>query len=228
VPRPTRRSVLAELRSIADPTQLEGMARFGIRPARALGGITMPTLRAMAQRIGRDHELALELWCSGIHEARILAALVDDPAEVTDDQMERWVADLDSWDVCDQVCCHLFDRTTRADRKALEWSARPEEFVRRAGFALMACLAVHDKRASDEAFLAFLPAIEARSGDERNFVKKAVNWALRQIGKRNSALHAAALESAHRIRDSGTPSGRWIASAALRELTSDAVRSRLG
>jgi 3-methyladenine DNA glycosylase AlkD len=162
-----------------------------------------------------------------VHEARSLAALIDDPRQVTEEQMERWVADFDSWDVCDGCCGDLFDKTPFAHRKAVEWAGRDEEFVKRAGFALMAWLAVHDKKAPDEAFLAFLPVIARESGDGRNFVKKAVNWALRGIGKRNAALNAMAIQTAQEIQSMGSRPGRWIASDALRELTSDKVRERL-
>ncbi|MBI3945290.1 MAG: DNA alkylation repair protein [Armatimonadetes bacterium] len=208
---------LDRLRALANPANVAGMARFGINSHHTLG-IPIPALRKLAREAGRDHALADALWESGVHEARILAALVDDPALVTEEQMERWVAGFDSWDVCDQVCSNLLDRTPFAYRKAAEWSARPEEFVKRAGFALMAALAVHDKAAPDAAFLAFLPLIERETGDDRNFVKKAVNWALRQIGKRNGGLRGAAIETARRVRGQGSRSARWIASDALREL----------
>jgi 3-methyladenine DNA glycosylase AlkD len=181
----------------------------------------------MAKRIGRDHALARELWASGIHEARVLAGLVDDPAAVTAAQLERWAKDFDSWDVCDGVCSNLFDRTPYAWDKAVAWSARSREFVKRAGFVLMAALAVHDKTAPDERFKNFLPLIEREAVDERNFVKKAVNWALRQIGKRNRALNRDAIAAAKRIRKVDSRSARWIAADALRELESDAVRQRL-
>jgi len=218
--------VLKRLKSLANPENVAGMARFGINPENTLG-ISVPTLRKMAREIGKNHALAQELWASGVHEARSLAALIDDPRQVTEDQMERWVADFDSWDVCDQCCGNLFDKTRFAYRKAVEWAARDDEFVKRAGFALMAWLAVHDKRAPDEAFLQFLPMIKRESGDARNFVKKAVNWALRQIGKRNAALNAEAIRTAEEIQSMGSKPGRWIASDALRELTSDKVRERL-
>jgi 3-methyladenine DNA glycosylase AlkD len=202
------------------------MARYGINPENTLG-VSIPSLRAMAKRIGTDHALALDLWASGIHEARVLAGLVDDPALVTAAQLERWAKDFDSWDVCDGVCSNLFDRTPYAWDKAVAWSARSREFVKRAGFVLMAALAVHDKTAPDERFKNFLPLIEREAVDERNFVKKAVNWALRQIGKRNRALNRDAIAAAKRIRKVDSRSARWIAADALRELESDAVRQRL-
>ncbi len=213
-----------------------GMARYGIKTDDAFG-ISIYELRKIARPLRGDHDLALALWHTGNHEARLLAGMIDDPKLVTEEQIELWVADFDSWDVCDQVCSNLFDRTPWAHAKAVEWSARDEEFVKRAGFVLMACLAVHDKEAPDEVLLRFLPIIEAAVGDERNFVKKAVNWALRQIGKRNRALNAAAIAAGERIRDAASvPSGdglraaasaRWIAADALRELTSDKLQKRL-
>jgi len=203
------------------------MARFGIETGGALGGIGLPRLRALAKRIGKDHQLAEELWRSQIHEARILAAMVDDPGAVTEMQMEAWAAEFDSWDIVDGVCSSLFDKTPFAWAKALEWSSREEEFVKRAGFTMMAALAVHDKKAMDEAFLTLLPIVEREAGDPRNFVRKAVNWALRQIGKRNPALNAAAIACAERIHSEGTRSAKWVASDALRELQSAAVQARL-
>ncbi len=224
---PSCDAILQELRSLANPANVEGMARYGINPDSALG-VPMPALRALGKRVGKDHDLAQQLWTSGGHEARILAALIDDPCKVTEEQAESWVADLDSWDVCDQLCGNLLDRTRFAYGKAVEWSARPQTFVKRAGFVLMAWLAVHDKKAGDEAFLAFLPLIRREAGDDRNFVKKAVNWALRHIGKRNQRLNAAAIEAAQQIRQMDSRSARWIASDALRELTSEAIQGRLG
>jgi 3-methyladenine DNA glycosylase AlkD len=202
------------------------MARFAISTDRALG-ISVPDLRGVAKQIGRDHELALQLWSSGIHEARILASMVDDPKLVTGDQMDVWVRDFDSWDVCDQCCSNLFDKTTAAYEKVVLWSSMKEEFVKRAGFAMMAALAAHDKKASDVKFLGFLPIIERESVDERNFVKKAVNWALRGIGKRNPRLNKAAVQTARRMAKVDSRASRWVASDALRELTGAAVQERL-
>jgi len=219
--------ILERLRSLANPEAVAGMARFGINPHNTYG-VSIPVVRKMAREMGRDHALAEELWASGVHEARILAGMVDEARMVTEAQMERWAAGFDSWDVCDQCCSNLFDKTELAHGKAVEWAAREEEFVKRAGFALMAALAVHDKRAPDEAFLAFLPAIKRESVDGRNYVKKAVNWALRQIGKRNAALNIMAIQAAEEIREMGSKPGRWIAADALRELTSEKVRDRLG
>ncbi len=220
------REILEQLKSMGSPEAVAGMARYGISSHNTYG-VSVPTLRSMARELGRSHALAEELWASGVHEAQLLAGMVDEPKKVTEDQLERWVADFDSWDVCDQCCSNLFDKTEFAHRKAVEWAGREEEFVKRAGFALMAALAVHDKRAPDEAFLAFLPAIKRESDDNRNYVKKAVNWALRQIGKRNAALNIRAVQTAEEIREEGSKAGRWIASDALRELTSEKVQKRL-
>lgn len=214
------------LRALAVPERRAGMARYGISTAAALG-VTMTELRALARTIGRDHELALALWETGIHEARSLATLVDEPARTTEPQLEAWVVDLDSWDLCDGLCGNLVDRTPFAFDKAVEWSARDEEFVRRAGFALMAWTAVHRKDVEDERFERFLPIIRAGASDDRNHVKKAVSWALRQIGKRSPALHVAAIRTAEEIGGIDSRAARWIARDALRELTSDAVRARL-
>ncbi|HLB61251.1 MAG TPA: DNA alkylation repair protein [Actinomycetota bacterium] len=217
------REALDELHALADPSRLEGMARYAI-PADL--GVTIYELRPLAKRLGSDHELALGLWGSGIHEARILAGFVDDPALITEEQMEDWVADFDSWDLCDQVC-GLFEQTAFAWKKAREWSRRGEEFVKRAAFAIVAGLAVHDKAAGDGAFVRFLPTIRRGAADDRNFVKKAVSWALRNIGKRNLALNAAALETADDLRGSASRSARWVGSDAARELASERVQKRL-
>lgn len=211
---------------MGDPAHLAGMVRFGINAEHALG-ISVTELRALARTLGRDHDLAAALWRSGIHEARILASIVDDPLEVTEAQMEDWVAAFDSWDLCDQVCGNLFDRTPFAFAKALEWTERQEEFTKRAGFALMAWAAVHRKDVSDRELEHFLPAIRAQATDDRTYVKKAVNWALRQIGKRNQGLHRKAIATARAIQRIDSPSARWIARDALRELESPAVRERL-
>lgn len=219
-------ALLARLQAQADPENAAGMARFGIKAPNVLG-IPMPALRRLAKEIGKDHVLAVHLWSSGIHEARILAALIDAPQEVTEAQMERWVREFDAWDICDQCCLNLFDKTPWAYAKAMEWGAREEEFVKRAGFALMAVLAVHDKQADDARFLPFLALIKREAGDGRNFVKKAVNWALRQIGKRSRALHEAAVAAAREIGSSEARAARWIAADALRELTSAKITVRL-
>ncbi len=193
--RSQSQNILKRLKSLSNPKAVEGMARFGINPKHTYG-VSIPKLRALAKEIGKNHLLARQLRSSRIHEARILAGMIDEPARVTEAQMERWVKDFDSWDVCDQVCSNLFDRTPFAYKKAVEWSARDEEFVKRAGFVLMAALSVHDKKAHDDDFVKFLPIIKREAIDDRNFVKKAANWALRQIGKRNKRLNAAAIKTA--------------------------------
>jgi 3-methyladenine DNA glycosylase AlkD len=217
--------VLRELNRVADRSRLSGMARYGIETQKALG-VAVPELRRLAKAIGTDHELAVELWETEIHEARMLAAMIDDPALVTEAQMEAWVHDFDSWDLCDQVCLNLFDRTPFAFRKAVEWSARKDEFVKRAGFAVMACAAVHRKDVDDTRFEVFLPIIRAEATDDRNYVKKAVNWALRQIGKRSPRLNRKAIATAEQIAKLDSRPARWIASDALRELRSDPVQER--
>lgn len=218
--------VVLELRRLGRPVDLESMARYGIR-GREILGVGGPELKKLAKRLGKDHSLALKLWSSGIFEARLLAAMVDEPDKVTEAQMERWVKGFDSWAVCDTVCLHLFDRTEFAYCKVVEWSTRDEEYVKRAAFALMAVLAVHDKAAPDDVFLGFLPMIVRESADGRRYVKKAVNWALRQIGKRNLRLNRAAIQAGVRISRMDSRAARWIASDALRELRGDAVQSRL-
>lgn len=210
-------ALIAEMRRHANPRNIAGMARYGIRTDRALG-VSIPALRVMARAHRRDHDLARALWDSGIHEARILATLVDDPDRVTAAQMDAWSRDIDSWDICDQLCNNLFRKTRHARARALRWSRRKPEFVRRAGYVLMATLAVHDKAATDADFEPFFDAIRRGATDDRNFVKKAVNWALRQIGKRNPALRRRAIARARDLARTESPAARWIASDALREL----------
>lgn len=208
--------IIKRLKQHSDPKYLEGMKRFGVDNSKALG-VSLPTLRKIAKGVKKEHRLALDLWATGIHECRVLASLVDDPKLVTPEQMDTWTADFYSWDVCDQVCGNLFDRTPYAIEKALEYSRSEGEYIKRAAFVLMAELAVHDKKANDEAFMQFFPIIEREAWDERNFVKKAVNWALRQIGKRNKNLGKAATESALRIAQQESKSAKWIAKDALAE-----------
>ncbi len=219
----TSDQIIANLEQLANAQAIEGMARFGIRPAQALG-ISIPTLRKMAKDIGRNQALALALWDSGIHEARILASMIAEPQLVSAELMEKWANDFDAWDVCDQVCGNLFDKTPYAYQKATQWCQQEREFVRRAGFVMMAELAVHDKKAQDEAFMQFFPLIKQHAGDERNFVKKAVNWALRQIGKRNSHLRTLALECAYEIQDMDSKTARWVAKDALKELQAKEIK----
>ncbi len=209
--------ILARLKSLKNPEAVKGMARFGINPKKCYG-ITIPVLRKLARENGKDHALAGELWKSGIREARILAAMVDEPAKVTEKQVDSWVEDIDSWDVCDSLCMNLLEKTGFAYRKAAKWSCAEKEFVKRAGFALMARLAVSDKRAGDENFRKFFPLIKKEACDERNYVKKAVNWALRQIGKRNRKLNKEAVKTAREIKKMDSKSARWIAADGLREL----------
>jgi len=218
--------LIKKLKSLSNSEALAGMARFGINPKNTYG-VSIPVLRKMAKEIGENHVLAQRLWNSDIHGARILAGMIDSPDEVTEKQMERWAKDFDSWDVCDQVCSNLFDRTNFAHKKAIDWSRRGEEFVKRAGFVLMAALSVHDKEAKDDVFLKFLPIIKRQAQDERNFVKKAVNWALRQIGKRNRSLNQMAIKTAKDIQGVDSKAAKWIASDAIRELTSASVQKRL-
>jgi len=218
--------ILKELKKKARPDQLEGMARYGIAADNRLG-VSIPELREMARQIGKNHQLALDLWNSGYQDARILAALVDVPGDVTDLQMEAWVKDLNSWDVCDQVCMNLFKKVPLARKKINDWSQRQEEFVKRAAFTLIATLAVHDKDSADKVFLGFLRLIRKGSTDERNYVKKAVNWALRNIGKRNFKLNRAAIDEAVAIRELDSKVSRWIAADALRELQSQKVQDRI-
>ncbi|MBT4487384.1 MAG: DNA alkylation repair protein [Rhodospirillaceae bacterium] len=220
------KSVLAEMKKTADPGRLDGMARYGINIERRLG-LKMPEIRAMAKKIGRDHDLALGLWASEIHEARILAPMLAQPAKVDGALMDHWVAGFDSWDICDQCCMNLFRRLPLAWDKVAAWAPREEEFVRRAAFALIATLSVHEKAEPDARFIALLSLIEAHSDDNRNFVRKAVNWALRQIGKRNQALNGEAIRAAERILARDTRAARWIAKDALRELRDRKTRMRL-
>jgi 3-methyladenine DNA glycosylase AlkD len=218
--------IMRKLKAQSDPEAVEGMARYGINPKNNYG-ISVTTLRKMAKEIGNDHELALKLWASGIRDARILAATIDDPDLVTEEQLEKMVLDLDSWDVCDHCASDIFLKSRFAYKKAVEWSSREEEFVKRAAFSLMARLTVRDKKAEDEKFKQFLPIIKREANDERNYVKKAVNWALRQIGKRNLNLNKQAIKTAEEIKKMDSKSAKWIASDALRELTSEKIQKRL-
>ncbi len=218
--------VLERLKSMASPDQLEGMAKYGMVVERRLG-VSIPNLRRMVKELGQNHKLALELWKTGIAEARLVAAMTDDPEKLTEGQMEDWVKGINSWDVCDQVCMNLFEKVPLAWKKIIDWSDREEEFVKRAAFALIACLAWHDKKAKDEKFIKLFPVIIRGATDERNFVKKAVNWALRNIGKRNLDLNKAAINTAREIQQIDSKAARWIASDTIRELESEAVQIRL-
>ncbi len=218
--------ILARLKTLADPRAVEGMARYGINPHNTYG-VSIPNLRKIARETGINHALAQELWASDIHEARILASMIDDPSMATEEQLESWVKDFDSWDVCDQCCMNFFEKTGFAYHKAVEWSESDKEFVKRAGFVLMARLAVSDKNADDEIFETFFPIIKREASDNRNYVKKAVNWALRQIGKRNINLNKKAILIAGEIQKMDSRSAKWIASDAIRELTGESVQKRL-
>jgi 3-methyladenine DNA glycosylase AlkD len=220
------RAVADELRAVADPSRKPGMARVGINVERAWG-VSIPHCRSIAKRHRGDHELALGLWATGVHECRILASMVDDPAAVTRDQMEVWVSAFDSWDLCDQVCGNLFIRTSHALPAARAWVRRDEEFVRRAGFTMVAELAHRDRSLDDGSWERWFAEIHRAAIDERNSVKKAVNWALRQIGKRNETLRRAAIVEAEALLELDSRSAHWIARDALRELRSDAVRQRV-
>jgi len=218
--------VLKKLKSKARPDQLKGMARYGIKGEKRLG-VAVPDLRKMAKETGKNHKLALKLWKTGIPDAMILASMTDNPEDVTEQQMEDWVKDINSWDVCDQLCMNLFEKVPFTLKKINEWSKRKEEFVKRAAFALIACLAWHDKEAPDDLFVKLFLIIKREATDERNFVKKSVNWALRNIGKRNLNLNKAAIKVAKEIQRIDSKAARWIAAGGIRELESEAVQKRL-
>lgn len=226
----TAEDVLERLASLGRPEIVESMSRFGITAPRSFG-IPTPVLKQFAREVKTEaddrHLLALELWKTGNYDARAVAFLIDDPKLLTREQMDAWAADFDNWATVDGTCSYLFCRSAFAYEKAVEWAGTQPEFVKRAGFALMAYLAIHDKRAADAKLAAFLPIIEEHAGDDRNFVKKAVNWALRQIGKRNQELNQLGVETAKRIISQNTKSARWIGADALRELTSDKTQQRL-
>ena len=218
--------IIRKLESLSNPEDVEGRARFGIQSQMSYG-VRMPVLRRMARETGKNHELAKKLWKYGYSETRIMASMIDDPQLVTEDQMERWVVEFDSWDVCDQCCMNLFRKTPFAYKKISEWSKREEEFVKRAAFTLIATLAVNDKKAEDKKFIDLFPLIIRESTDPGNYVKKAVNWALRQIGKRNLNLNKEAIAIAEEINKIDSKTAKWIASDALRELKSEKVQERL-
>jgi 3-methyladenine DNA glycosylase AlkD len=222
----TKAAVLRELKALADPKVRAKMEYFGVRVPKA-HGISAPVLHQFAKQIGKDHRLARQLWATGIHEARILATLIGESEKVTAAEMDRWVRDFDSWDVVDATCCYLYAHAKPAWSKAAAWSRRREEFVKRASFSLIAYLSYKDEAAPDARFARFLRVIEREAHDERNFVKKAVNWALRNIGKRNMRLNREAIRAAERIHQQGSRAARWIVADALRELKSAAVQARL-
>ena len=218
--------VLAALEALSTARDRDNLIRFGISPPRALG-VSMANIQKVAKRIGRNHELAAALWATGWYEARMLTSFVDDPRRVTPAQMDRWCRDFDNWGICDTLCFNLFDRTPHAWAKVAQWSRSRDEFVKRAAFALLWGLSVHDKRAADESFVEGLALIESAADDDRHFVKKAVNMALRAVGKRNPALNRAAVATARRLAETREPSSRWVGRDALRELTSAGVLKRL-
>lgn len=222
----TLQEVLKKLKTQAKPDQLEGMARYGMAVENRLG-VSVPETRRIAKEIGKDHQLALQLWKTGISEAMMVASMVDIPEAVTEEQMEEWVQDFNSWDVCDQVCMNLFEKTPFAWKKIQEWSKRDEEFVKRAAFALIACLAWHNKETPDEKFIKLIPVIKPGAKDERNFVKKAVSWALRNIGKRNPKLNKVAIKTAKELQKIDSKSAKWIAADVIRDLTSATAQKRL-
>jgi 3-methyladenine DNA glycosylase AlkD len=215
--------ILAWLKKKGSKKNIAGMARYAIVAPKVFG-VSVGTLRDLAKRIGRDHALAQELWATGWYEARMLAAFVDEPAKVTVKQMNAWARDFDNWAICDHCCFHLFDRTPHAYKQAAAWTKSPKEFVKRAGFALMASLALHQKKASDELFLPFLSLIEKAATDDRNFVKKGVNWALRGIGRRSAALNKPAVTLAKKLGDSDNATARWVGKDALRDFAKAKAR----
>lgn len=220
--------ILKKLKSFSNPKNMEGMARFGISSKNTYG-VSIPVLRKMGKEIGKNHQMAQELWVSGVHEARILASMVDEVEKVTEKQMDKWVADFDSWDVCDQCCLNLLDKVGFVDKKIKSYARAKEEFIKRTAFTLIACLAFHNKELKDKDFEKYFTIIKNAVTDERNYVRKAVNWALRQIGKRNKNLNKKAILTAEDIlkthRDNRT--AKWIANDALRELKSSSVQKRL-
>ena len=218
--------IISTLKSHRNPKNIEGMARFGINSENTLG-VSIPIIRKLAKEIGKDHVLSLELWDTGIHEARLLAGFIGDYKKTTKKQMNSWATDFDSWDICDQVCSNLFDKTEFAYEMAFNWPEDKREYVRRAGFVMMAALSVHDKKADDKIFLKFFPLIKKYSTDDRNFVRKAVNWALRQIGKRSKMLNRQAILLSRQLEKLDSKSARWIAKDALRELTNTKILSRI-
>ncbi|MBN2187721.1 MAG: DNA alkylation repair protein [Dehalococcoidia bacterium] len=218
--------IVERLKSLSNPNAIEGMARYGITPQKTYG-VSIPNLRNIARETGKDHELAQQLWASDVRETRILASMIEEPEMITAEQMESWTKNFDYWEICDQCCSNLFKKTKFAYQKAVEWSTNDKEFTKRAGFVLMASLAVSDKKANDRQFEEFLEIISREARDNRNFVKKAVNWALRQIGKRNLTLNKKALETAREIQTMDSKSAMWVASDAIRELTSKAIQERV-
>jgi 3-methyladenine DNA glycosylase AlkD len=223
---PSTQEILTKLKSKAKPDNLPGMARYGINTEKRLG-VQIPELRQLAKETGKNHQIALELWQTGIAEARILAAMTDEPEKVTEQQMENWVKDINSWDIDDQITMNLFEKTPLSWKKITDWSQRPEEFVRRTAYSLLACLAWHNKTATDQQFTQLFPVIASGATDERKSIQKAISWALRTIGKRNPQLNRAAIQLAQEIQQTNTKPARWIANDVTRELQSQPVQNRL-
>jgi len=221
----TRKS-LAMLKAKSTRAYRDGMARYGLPSDNALG-VPVGAIRAIAKQLGRNHKLALALWKTGVFEARMLATMVDDPAEVTPAQMDQWTADFDNWGICDTACFVLFDRTPHVGAKIRKWAPKKEEFVRRTAFALMASAALHDKDSDDKVFLKYLPLIERAAADNRNFVKKGVSWALRSIGSRSVGLHKASIALAAKLAKSEDSTERWIGRDALNDLQRPLVAKRV-
>lgn len=219
-------SIIKELRSLSNPVNAAGMARFGISSHKTFG-VSIPNLRRIAKKTGENHKLALELWKSGYHEARIIASLIEKPEKVTPQQMDSWAGDFDSWDVCDQCCSNLFDKTPFAYNKIKKWSSSKKEFVKRAAFALLAVMAVHDKKSGDDVFVKFFPLIKRESTDGRNFVRKSVNWALRSIGKRNESLRKKALKLSNEIYKIDSKTAKWVAADAIREFENSKIINKV-
>jgi 3-methyladenine DNA glycosylase AlkD len=217
--------IIRKIESLSDQEAVKGMARYGINPRNNLG-VSIYKLRSIAKEIGKDHDLAIKLWNSDIHDARLLACFIDDSDKITSEQMDSWAKDFDSWDICDQACTSLFDQHPLAWLKVVEWAERNEEFVKRGAFALIAGLSVHDKKANDKKFEQFFPIIKRHSIDERNYVKKAVNWALRNIGKRNLELNKKTIKLSDDILKIESKTAKWIARDALKELTSIKIQNR--
>jgi 3-methyladenine DNA glycosylase AlkD len=218
----TLKEILAEMRTLANPAARESMARFGIQAENVIG-LSVPQIRLIARRTSRSQPVAEQLWDTGIHDARILASLVADPNVISPETMDKWAQETDSWDICDACCGNLFDRTPHAWRKIRQWAPDEREFVRRAAFATLATIAVHDKKAPDHLFMTALPLIEKYAFDDRNFARKGLNWALRNIGKRNPVLRKAAIACAERVRDQNSKASRWIGTDALRELKTSLI-----
>ena len=224
----TTKTIIQKLKSLGNPKDVEGMARFGIKSdPDKIFGVRLPVMRKLAKEIGTNHKLAIELWNAGYRETRLLAGMIAGIKKTDEKLMDRWIKDFDSWEICDETLMNLFWKSPIAFKKAIEWSRKEKEFEKRAGFALMACLAWKDKEATDKQFEQFIPAILDCATDERNFVKKSVNWAIRQIGKRNKVLNKNFIQVSEKVAKLNSKPAKWISADALRELKSPAVQKRL-